>query len=192
MTAAERARSIVYVAPGMRAEFPLTAFETVALGRLCHYSHLSVYSAQKDRDQIHWAMEQCNCWGLRERYLHTLSGGERQLVVLARALTQGAKVLLLDEALSKMDLHHQAMTGKLLQKLTKLGYSIVLVSHDLNLASEWADNCLLLKNGQAVASGSVKEVLVLDRVKSLYPGAELSVSPSPSSGAPKIFFGCSK
>jgi iron complex transport system ATP-binding protein len=186
---AERAKCVAYVPQDMKAEFPITALEAVMMGRLCHDYGLFWRSGQADRDAAMWAMEECNCWALRERMLNTLSGGERQLVALARALAQGAKVLFLDEALSRMDLNHQALMGRLLKKLAGRDYAILLVSHDFNIASEWADNCLLLNKGQTIASGPVKEVLVSERIKALYPGAELIVGTNPVTGAPKIFFG---
>jgi len=186
-----RARSIVYVPPDLHAEFPLTAREAVTLGRSCHLNPgtFRYYRSSHDRELVREAMERCLCWGFRDQDLHTLSGGERQLVALARALVQGAKVLLLDEALSRMDLNHQAAMGKLLRELTAEGSSIVLVSHDVNLASEWADTGLLLKKGQSVAFGPIKTVLTEENVRKLYPGSELSVGASPATGAPKVFFG---
>jgi len=188
-----RAQMVCYVGPELRAEFPLTAQEAVALGRGCHLKDTAIgfrsYHAAEDLDAIRMAMEQCFCWEWRDQDLHTLSGGERQLVHLARVVAQGAKVLLLDESLSKMDLHHQAAIGKVLRKLARSGKSILLVSHDLNLASEWADTAILLKAGERVASGKIQEVLSAERLQTLYPGADLVVAASPVTGAPKVFFG---
>jgi iron complex transport system ATP-binding protein len=136
------------------------------------------------------AMEQFHCWDWRDRDLQTLSGGERQLVSLARAFAQGARILFLDESLSQMDLHHQAHTGKLLKKMTEQGYAVVLVSHDVNLAAEWADTALLLgPRGQGkIAHGPMREVLTEQNLKKLYPGADLVVGTNPVSHAPKVFF----
>ncbi len=189
LSAPARARQIAYVPADLLAEFPLTAFEAVMMGQICHHPNLFNSSSQAERDQAHWAMEECLCWHLRERDLHSLSGGERQLVTLARALVQGAKVFLLDETLSKMDLNHQAAAGKLLRKWVSRGYSIVLVSHDLNLATEWADECVLLKQGEKIAWGPTREIITTERIRALYPGPELIVAPHPSTGMPKVFFG---
>lgn len=187
-----RAKHVAYVAPDLRAEFPLTAEEAVMLGRICHGVGLLKQVSEQDREAVRSAMEQCLCWGLRDRDLHTLSGGERQLVALARVIAQGARVLFLDESLSRMDLNHQAMIGRLLRRLAEQGYSILLVSHDLNLASEWADTCVLLRAGRDVAKGPLREVLTEERVRALYPGADLVVGANPVSGAPKVFFGAEK
>jgi iron complex transport system ATP-binding protein len=183
-----RAQAVAYVAPDLRAEFPLTAYEAVLLGRTCHGVGLLSRTSDADREAVRWAMEKALCWNLRDRDLHRLSGGEVQLVSLARALAQGAKVLLLDEALSRMDLNHQAAMGRMLQGLAAQGWSIVLVAHDVNLASEWASTCLLLRQGRTIATGKIADVLNADRIQQLYPGAWV-VGKSPVSGAPKVFFG---
>jgi iron complex transport system ATP-binding protein len=182
-----RARSVAYVPAELRAEFPLSAQETVLLGRICHGAGLMRKVSDADRQAVQQAMEHCNCWGLRARELHTLSGGERQIVALARALAQGARALLLDEALGKMDLNHQAMMGKLLKRLAGEGYAIILVSHDVNLASEWADRCFLLRSGRKLAEGPTREVLTAANMSALFPGAEFEIGSNPSTGAPKIF-----
>ncbi|MCM2279114.1 MAG: ABC transporter ATP-binding protein [Oligoflexia bacterium] len=185
---AERARVVAYVGADLRADFPLTALEAVLLGRICHSGGIFRQFTAQDREVARLAMERCLCWSLRERELATLSGGERQLVAFARALAQGARVLLLDEALSRMDLNHQARMGSLLKELATEGRGIILVSHDVNLASEWARSAILLKDGKRVRSGPIQEILTQDTLEMLYPGAELLVSAHPLSGAPKVFF----
>ena len=179
-----RARKVAYVPSELRSEFPVSAEEAVKLGRICHPGESDVAA----QEAVLQAMERCFCSGLRARDLHSLSGGERQLVALARALTQGARILLLDESLSKMDLNHQSSVGKLLRELRSEGYTIIIVSHDVNLATEWADSILLLKLGKKIAYGSVKEILTLETLKILYPDTELVLSYSSESGAPKVLF----
>jgi iron complex transport system ATP-binding protein len=187
--AASRAQSVAYVPPEAHVEFPLTAEEAVAMGRICHHPGFLRAASAEDRDVVHRAMEECQCWGLRSRDLATLSGGERQLVALARALAQGAKVLFLDEALSRMDLNHQAVMGRLLRRLAGEKYSILMVSHDVNLAAEWATRSVLLKGGRKIADGPTRETLTLENLLKLYPGAELNVGRNPVSGSPQLFFG---
>ncbi len=186
-----RAQRIAYVAPEFRSEFPMTAFEAVLLGRICQSAHAAALWGRKQEDEhaVIAAMTRTGCLGLRHRELQSLSGGERQLVALARALVQGAKILLLDEALSRMDLHHQALCGKLLRELVSEGFLIIVVAHDLNLACEWADECVVLLGGKLLAQGSVSETLTPERLRVLYPGAQLVISPSPATGVPKVFFG---
>lgn len=174
LTAPLRARQITYLPPMLRAEFPLTALEAVRM----------VGAAAAPA-----AMERAQCWALRDRALGSLSGGERQLVALARALAQGSRILLVDEGLSQMDLHHQARIGRLLRELAGERYTILLVAHDVNLATEWADECVLLREGRSVCAGRVEEVVTSENLALLYPGARLTVGRSPASGAVKVFFG---
>ncbi|MCC7442866.1 MAG: ATP-binding cassette domain-containing protein [Bdellovibrionales bacterium] len=185
MSSAARASCVTYVGGGIRPEFPLRAREAVGLG--------SVSRGPSEPAKVQWAMDACGCWGLRERDVASLSGGEQQLVMLARALVQGGRVLLLDESLSKMDLHHQTRSGELLRRLCRDdGYAVGLVAHDLNLAAEWADTALLLNGGRVAGFGPVREVLTSQSLGALYPGASLTVAPSPASGAPKVFFARSR
>jgi len=159
----KKAQSIVYVAADLWAEFPLSAYEVVFLGRTCQEIGWYHRHSSENERKVREAMDRCFCWHLRDRNLESLSGGERQLVALARALVQGAKVLLLDEILSKMDLNHQAMIGQLLKELTSQGWSILLVSHDINLASEWADSAILLKEGKKILQGPVEKVITQEK-----------------------------
>ena len=183
-----RARMITYVGAELRAEFPITAMEAVMMGRFCHHPLLTHKLSVDDIEKIHSAMEECRCWSFKDQDLSTLSGGEKQLVALARAIAQGSRMILLDESLSKMDLHHQSTVGKLLKKLAKQGRSIILVSHDVNLAAEWSDTALLLVQGQKRAHGRLESVLTDAHFKNAYPNAEIAVGKNPFTGAPQIFF----
>jgi iron complex transport system ATP-binding protein len=185
----ERARNVAYVAPDLRVEFPLTAEEVVFLGRTCMQSGWLSQRSQEDRDQVRWAMEKCLCWKWRDRSLESLSGGEKQLVALAKGLVQGARVLLLDEALGRMDLNHQAIIGKLLKDLARQGWSILWVSHDVNLAFEWVDTLVYLKSGEKVFQGSIQDGVNLEKLNLLYPGANFVIGSNPATGSPKVFPG---
>lgn len=184
-----RASRIAYIGADISAQFPMTAEQAVMLGRSCRGEGLLKLATREDEQAVERAMRQCHCWRLRSRDLATLSGGERQLVALSRALAQGARVLLLDEALSRMDLHHQAAMGGLLAELASLGYAVILVSHDINIASEWARSALLIDRGGVIARGAIGEALTEANVRALYPGADLFVGSNPVTGAPKVFFG---
>jgi iron complex transport system ATP-binding protein len=180
---AVRARQLAYLGADLKVDFPITARETVALGRICHGA------GSRGFERVEWAMRECLCWELRERDLATLSGGERQLVSLARGLAQGSKILFLDESLSRMDLNHLALIGKMLKRRAAEGGAVLLVSHDLNIISEFADECLLFKAGKRVVFGKTGEVLNQRNMAELYPGAELHVGANPVTGAPVVFFG---
>lgn len=183
-----RARHVAYVGADLRIDFPITAMEAVALGRICRSPGALGRMRPEDESAVRASMERSLCWGLRDRDVNSLSGGERQLVALARALAQEAKILLLDEALSKMDLNHQALIGRMLRDLAKEGYGIILVSHDVNFAAQWSRSALLMKSGKKIASGPINQALTAERIRALYPGADLEMGTHPRSGAPQVFF----
>ncbi len=189
VSAEYRARNVVYVASDVRSEFLLTAQEVVFLGRTSARRGWMQGTSQSDAEAVRRAMDRCSCWDLRDRNLSYLSGGERQLVALACALAQGAKVLFLDEIMSQMDIHHQATIGRLLKDLAKEGFAILLVSHDLNLASEWADSIIFLKEGKKIFHGPVLMAFQQETMDLLYPHSNLKVGLNPLTGAPKVFFG---
>jgi iron complex transport system ATP-binding protein len=180
-----RARAVGYLGAELWPEFPLLCSQIVAFGRLCHRP-LERALVEKS---IQEAMELCGCWQWKDRMIQELSGGERQLVALARLVAQDSSVMILDESLSKMDLHHQSAVGRMLRDLSvNKGKVIVLVSHDINFAAEWAENSIMLNAGKILAQGKTKEVLSLANLKTIYPGAELLVKNNPSTGAPQVFF----
>lgn len=189
----DRARNVAYVGADIRPEFPITAEQAVSLGRTAWHAGLfggmGRAELRQDQAQVRWAMEKCFCWNLRHRDLETLSGGEHQLVALARALVQGAKVLFLDEALSKMDLHHQSAVGGVLQELASEGWTILLVSHDMNLALEWATSVILLSHGKKLAQGPASDVITEDALRALYPGAKIHIGQNPVTKALQLFNG---
>ncbi len=184
----QKAIRVVYLPSDMHVEFPLTAFQAVQLGRSSQGGSFLNSVNKEELELIEATMKKCFCWDLRNHFVYDLSGGERQLVSLARAIVQGARVLLLDESFSKLDLNHQVVVGALLKNLSRDGYSIVLVTHDLNFASEWADTALLLKKGEKVAYGEIQNVLSSENMKKLYPETEFFLGKNPITGAPKIFF----
>jgi len=187
---AVRAARINYIGFGWAGEFPLTAFEAVLMARSIGGASLFRAAGPGDIQAVENAMRLCGCLELGHRDLRELSGGERQLVALARGIAQGARVLLLDEALSQMDLHHQARMGELLKALCReQGYTVLLVSHDWNLATEWATRCVLLRAGRLHKQGTCEEVVNSPTLGELYPEAPVWVGRHPVHGGPKIFFG---
>ena len=185
----QRAQFVTYVAPDFSSDFPLTVQEAVELGRIAHRSVFAMRSSSvQEKAVVAAALDHCQISELRHRELRSLSGGERQLVGLARALVQESRVLFLDEALSKMDLNHQALMGQLLAEFVKQGKTVVLVSHDLNLASEWANRLWLMKAGKLIYDGTLCEGLTQENLRRLYPETPLLVMPHPKGKTLKVFF----
>jgi len=123
---------------------------------------------------------------LAHRKLDQLSGGERQLVFIARAICQQPEIILLDEPTASLDLSHQIKIMDLMEKLKlEKGVTVVMVSHDVNLAAMYGDTLLLLKDGKAVRLGAPEEVLTFKVLEEAY-GCTLLVDESPLGKFPRI------
>jgi iron complex transport system ATP-binding protein len=121
-----------------------------------------------------------------QRLMNELSGGERQRAVLARALATEAKIFLLDEPTANLDLAHQAAMLKLIRhRCDRVDAAAVVVTHDVNLAAEFADRVMLLQDGRVVAIGSPHQVLTPELLEKLF-GLQILVDAHPLSGAPRI------
>ena len=184
----ERARMITYVGSDLDTDFPLTAEEFVAMGGFSFGGVRESGGPVAPANALRAVMEESGCWAERGRFLAELSSGERQRVHLARALYQGSKWVCLDESFSRLDLHHQARIGALLRKSVARGISFVFVSHDLNFTTDWADRCVLLREGRVVAEGPTAETVNAENLRKLYPDAEIILTPHPVSGAMKVYF----
>jgi len=118
--------------------------------------------------------------------MNELSGGERQRAVLARALTTEAPILLLDEPTANLDLSHQAVLLNLVrQRCNNRGYSALVITHDINLAAQFADVILLMKNGKVVKAGATQLVLAADLLRDVF-SVEVIVDAHPVSGVPRV------
>ena len=123
---------------------------------------------------------------LADRKIDQLSGGERQRVFIARALCQEPRLLLLDEPTAALDLAHQIRVMDLMERLKReTGVTIVMVSHDVNLAAMYADRLLLLKAGRVVCLGKPRQVMTYDILESVYE-CPLLVDENPLGGMPRI------
>jgi iron complex transport system ATP-binding protein len=123
---------------------------------------------------------------LARRSVTDLSGGERQRTVIARALTQASKVILLDEPTAFLDLQHQIDICAVLRRLKEeCGLTVVLVSHDLNVASQYCDRVLMLKGGAIFCVGRPQVVMRVEVLREVY-GCDVLIDPHPESGLPRI------
>jgi len=164
----EIAKKIGVVPQNSTIYFPFTVFDIVLMGRTPHLDRLDKESP-KDLEIAKVAMEITNTLHLADRLIDEISGGEKQRVIIARALTQEPKILLLDEPTLHLDINHQLEILKLVKKLAKKSRLVViLVSHDLNLASRYCDKLMLLSLGRIYSIGSPKDVLTPENIKKVY------------------------
>ena len=181
----ELARSLAMVPQHINAEFPFTVAETVIMGRYPHLGLLAV-EGKHDLEIAEQAMAFTEVLHLADRRLGQLSGGERQRVIIARAICQKSKVLLLDEPTASLDPAHQLRIMDLMERLRQQEQiTIVMVSHDLNLASAYADRLLLLNEGRVAALGTPNEVLSGETLEQSY-GCRLHVDEHPLLGTPRV------
>jgi ABC-type cobalamin/Fe3+-siderophores transport system ATPase subunit len=183
------AQEIGAVPQGEEMAFPITVREMVAMGR---YPYLGVLGrpGREDREAIEEAMERCDVIELAERPISTLSGGERQRALIARALAQRPATLVLDEPTVSLDIRHEMTIFELLADFTHDdGVTVVLVTHNLNLAARYADRLLLLDAGQPAAEGAPAHVLSQEIIERVYQWS-VAVAPHPGpgrdAGAPQI------
>lgn len=168
MSRREIAEKVAVVAQENETRFPMTVLEFVLAGRFVHGGSVG-WESDADIEAAQRALEDCDLSEYETRLMNHLSGGERQRVVLARALATEAKILLLDEPTANLDLAHQALMFRLVrERCDKHGASAIVITHDLNLASEFADEILLLKDGKIFAKGGAHEVLTEGNLKDVY------------------------
>ena len=167
------ARLIAFVPQNPVAPSELTVAEYVLLGRTPHLGYLGV-EGRRDRQAVARALERLDLLPFAERGLGSLSGGELQRAVLARALAQEARVLLLDEPTTSLDLGRQQQALELVDSLRGDGLTVLSTMHDLTLAGQYADRLVLLDRGTIVAEGAPRDVLSPETLASHY-GANVRV-----------------
>ncbi len=179
------AKRIAVVAQETHLLFPFSVLETVLMGRSPHLGHL-MFESEKDVEITKKAMDWTKMLPFSERSMDELSGGERKRVFIARALAQEPEVILLDEPTSNLDIHHQMDFLDLILTLNReRGLTIVMASHDMNIASEFCDRLILLQRGRIYKMGTPDEVITKENIEEVY-GCEVWVDQNPFSGMPRI------
>ncbi|MGF1649886.1 MAG: ABC transporter ATP-binding protein [Hyphomicrobiaceae bacterium] len=168
LTPRARARLLAYLPQGHVAHWPLTVETAVRIGRTPHASSLSRPSPA-DEAAITRALEDVDASHLRHRTITELSGGERARVMLARALAVEAPVLIADEPVAALDPGHQLGMMALFKRLAREdGRTVILVLHDLTLASRFADRVVILNDGRVAAEGPPREALTAPVLKEVF------------------------
>jgi iron complex transport system ATP-binding protein len=151
------------------------------------YPYLGTFERERKEDlaAIERAIQAAHIQGLRKRPINSLSSGERQLVVIARALAQEPRILLLDEPTSHLDLHHQSMIMNLLKKLNDQGIAIIIINHDLNLAGLYCERLILINRGRILAEGPPQALFNKDILKQAF-GVDVELITHPQKDIPQI------
>jgi iron complex transport system ATP-binding protein len=178
----DRAARVAYVAQDPLIPDDMTVFEFVLLGRTPYIGYFGSASSH-DRDVTAGVIDRLRLGPFADRLLGTMSGGERQRTVLARALAQEAPVLLLDEPTSALDIGHQQQALELVAELRReQAITVVSAMHDLTLAGTYTDRLVMLDHGDVVASGTPVEVLTAERLGEVFRVC-VSVDVDPDDGA---------
>jgi len=169
----------------MPMDFPFTVEETVLMGR-SPVLGLTSFEGPADIATAREAMAFTEVAHLARRRLDQLSGGERQRAVIARAICQQPRIILLDEPTASLDPAHQIRIMDLMEKLRReYGVTVIMVSHDLNLAALYGDRLLLLGDNRVEMAGPPAEVLTYELLERVY-GCVLLVDKSPLGGVPRV------
>lgn len=169
----EIARRIAYVPQAQSGVFPYTALDLVLMGRTAHRG-MFAGPKREDRSIARHALVDLGIGGLAERDVTCLSGGQRQLVIVARAIAQAAPLIVMDEPTASLDFGNQVVVLTEIKRLAELGAGIVLSTHDPDHAFAVAHRVALMRDGAIVASGVPSEVLTADRLEAVY-GVQVTI-----------------
>ena len=182
----QKARRIAVVSQFVDAA-EISVEDYVLLGRLPYRAPFQFFEPQPDVLLARKYMRLTGIWKHRKKHLSQLSGGEQQLAAIAQALTQEPELLLLDEPTSHLDITHQVQVLNLIPRLNKeLKLTVLMIIHDLNLAAEYCDFLLMMKQGDIHSCGTPQEVLTYDRIEQVYNTVVVTQT-NPLSGKPAVF-----
>jgi iron complex transport system ATP-binding protein len=177
----DAARRIAVVAQEFTLEFDFTVAEMVMIGRTPHKQAFD-RDDETDRAIVDQAIQRVGCADLAHRGFNTLSGGEKQRVLIARAIAQGADHLILDEPTNHLDIRYQV---EILELVSALGVTVLAALHDLSLAALFCDSVHLLADGRILTGGRPEDVINPAMVRQAY-GADVLVIEHPETGTPHL------
>jgi iron complex transport system ATP-binding protein len=185
MSRTEIAKKIAVVTQEAYSLFPFRVIEIVLMGRSPYLGH-QLFESERDLAIAKKAMEWTEILPIAERSIDELSGGERKRVFIAKALAQEPEAILLDEPTTNLDIHHQIDFLDLILGLNReKGLTILMATHDINMASEFCDRLILLRQGRIYKMGLPAEVITRETMEQVY-GCDLWVDQHPFSGMPRV------
>ncbi|HNX55175.1 MAG TPA: ABC transporter ATP-binding protein [Prolixibacteraceae bacterium] len=187
----QRAQNIAIVSQFIEAG-DMSVEDYVLMGRIPYHNRFNFFETNEDFEIARKYMELTDTWRFKDQLMSELSGGEQQLAGIARALTQQPELLLLDEPTSHLDITHQVHILNVLQQLNQeTGLSVLMVIHDLNLASEYCDRLILVNQGRIHTQGTPEEVLTFQHIEDVYQTVVVTQN-NPLSGKPALFLASGK
>ncbi len=187
MSYRELAQNIAVVTNDIASNSDITVYDFVALGRIPHQNNFQFFEDKKDHEIILESLKMAELANFAQRPLTELSAGERQMAIIAKALAQKPKLLLLDEPIVHLDISHQVYIMNLLRRLNKQhDLSVITVLHELNFASEYCDQLILMNKGRVSTIGTPEQVLNKQTIETVYE-TEVMISKNPISHKPHVF-----
>jgi iron complex transport system ATP-binding protein len=179
------AREVAYVSQETVCAFSFSVLDIVLMGRYPHLGRFRTES-KNDLEVARKSLEAVGCIELLSKDIDRISAGERQRVLIARALAQEPEVLVLDEPTSRLDIGHRIEIFDIIKELNKNhGITVIAVLHDLNLASDYCGRIVFMDNGSIFASGPAEEILTYQNIEKVYKTTVL-VKESPATGKPHV------
>ena len=161
-------KKVAFVSQDTQIDFPFTVGEIALMGRIPHMGRLQ-HETKMDHSIADKSLSVTDAFHLKRKFINQLSAGERQRVIIAKALTQEPILLFLDEPTAHLDISHQVHILDLLKKLNReAGLTIIIVLHDLNLASEYCSRIMLLEGGKIFKDDRPEEVLTYQNIEAVY------------------------
>ncbi len=164
---------------------PFTAAEFIEMGRF-PFRGLFEYERDGDRGLVEWALDITGVTALRDRPINELSSGEKQLVNIARSLVQNSSLILMDEAVSHLDIHHTIRIMDILHRLNGDGSTVIMVIHDINYASDYATRIIGMKDGRIAFQGTPFDVMTYGNLEGLFDTPCIVIT-NPTSGRPFVY-----
>lgn len=181
------AREIALVPQKTVLQFDYQVRELVLMGRFPYLNYLGAYS-KDDHQIVNDLLDQLDLTRFADKNFGELSGGEQQLVIIARALAQKTPLLLLDEAFTGLDVNHSMQIMGILKRInSELNKTIIMVSHNINLAVEFCSDAVIMKKGEVFAEGKVKSIITEEVLSNVYEH-NLKVITNPESGLPNMIY----
>lgn len=185
MGSKEAARRIACVPQNTSSDFDFSAMDIVMMGRSPHFRRFQP-ETEEDLEIVRNAMVATSTWQLKNKNINEISGGERQRVIIARALAQKAGIILLDEPISQLDIHHQVEILDMVKLLViNSEVTVLAVLHDLNMAAEYSDNIVLVDDGRIFLQGTPEQVLTGENIEKVY-NLQVRIIKNPVTGKPHL------